>query len=251
MSAQLERLQAGFAAGILGTGRGILEDLRPGARFDIYREAYRARLADALADTYGHTARYLGEDGFRELALQYIEMHVPSASSIRWYGDTFTDWLRGAHPLDPDVAELAALDWALRAAFDSADAEPLEAGALARLRPEDWEHVGFRLHPSFRMLEMGLNTVAVWQALDAGQVPPASAALGAGTVLAVWRKDLQPHFRTLDEGEDLALRSLQEGGTFAGVCARLAAGREAQEAAALAARWLRRWVDDVLLAGLR
>lgn len=247
----LERLQADFAAGILGAEGAILEDLRPGSRFGIYREAYRARLADALADTYGHTARYLGAEGFRELALQYVEAHVPRASSIRWYGESFARWLRGAHPRDPDVAELASLDWELRAAFDSADAVPLEAGALAHLQPADWECAGFHLHPSLRLLEIRLNTVALWQALDREEAPPAAAPLAQGTVLAVWRKGLQPHFRTLDEGEADALRALQDGDTFARVCARLAAGREAPEAAALAGRWLRRWVDEEMLTGLR
>jgi hypothetical protein len=107
------------------------------------------------------------------------------------------------------------------------------------------------LHPSFRLLDMRFNTVALWQALDMEQAPPASAALEAVAVLAVWRKGLQPHFRTLDEGEDLALRDLQAGRSFGEVCARLAAHRAPQEAAALAARWLGRWVDDGLLADLR
>ena len=70
-------------------------------------------------------------------------------------------------------------------------------------------------------------------------------------MLLVWRRDLRPHFRTLEPDEDQALRALDGGETFACVCARLAECRPPQEAAALAGRWLRRWVDEALLVARR
>ncbi|KPK04317.1 MAG: hypothetical protein AMJ64_13980 [Betaproteobacteria bacterium SG8_39] len=220
-------------------------------RLGIYRDAYRARLVEALQDSFSHTARYLGDDGFRELALQYIEVHTPAAASIRWYGDAFPDWLGAAHPQDGDVAELAALDWALRAAFDSADAEPLDAAALSSLSADDWDQAGFVLHPSLRLLEQRWNTVALWQALEREAAPPAARRLPGVVGVAVWRRALQPHYRTLDADEGAALRALQAGERFAAVCDRLAARRAPQAATALAGRWLRRWSEDGLLAGLR
>ena len=257
MSGTLEALQRQFAAGVLGDDAGILGALRAGRefcaaqRFAVYREAYRARLADALADSFGHTARYLGGDGFRALALEYVETHTPSAYSIRWYGATFPGWLRKTYPQHAALAELAALDWALRVAFDSADAEPLAAGVLAALTPADWARVGFRLHPSFRLLVQRWNTIALWQALDREETAPAAQALPQSATLAVWRRELQPHFRTLEAGEGGALRALCAGRSFSAVCARLAADRAPQDAAALAGRWLRRWVDEQLLVALR
>ena len=253
----IEQLQAQFAAGVLGADRRILDALQPrgslGAaqRLDIYRDAYRARLTDALQDTFGHTARYLGDAGFRELALEYIETHPPTAFSIRWYGDAFPDWLRAAHPRDGDVAELAALDWALRAAFDSADAEPLDASAPAGLPAADWNQASLALHPSLRLLEQRWNTIALWQALERGQPPPAAAQAAQSAMVAVWRRALQPHFRTLESGEDAALHALQAGERFEVVCAQLAETHGAQQTVALAARWLRRWLDEGLVVGLR
>jgi len=257
MSAALERLQAQFAAGILGGEHGVLEALRPGRGLDagerlgVYREAYCARLVDALADSYGHTLRYVGEDAFRALALDYVATHAPAAASIRWYGATFPGWLRRARAHDGALAELAALDWALRAAFDSADAEPLGAAALAALAPCDWDHVGFRLHPSLRLLALHWNAVALWQALDRETAPPTEALLLRPSVVAVWRKGLDPHFRTLDPGEDRALRALRRGARFAAVCTRLADDGTPQDAAARAGRWLRRWVEEEMLVALR
>jgi hypothetical protein len=253
----LAQLQARFAAGVLGEDRAILDalcthgGLDAAQRFAIYRDAYHARLADALADTFGHSARYLGEERFDALARGYIAAHPPSAYSIRWYGAQLPRWLRCAFPQDVAVAELAALDWALRAAFDCADAAPLETAALAGLAPGDWDRVGFRLHPSLRLLTQHWNTVALWQALDAEETPPAARQLQQARVVAVWRQGLQPHFRTLDHAEDAALRSLRAGKPFAAVCAQLAGIRAPQDAAALAGHWLRRWLDDGLLLALR
>lgn len=257
MSARLEALQSQFAAGVLGAEPGILQALRAqggldaAQRLGVYREAYRARLADALADTFGHTARYLGDEAFRGLAQAYVETHAPSAYSIRWYGATFPRWLRRVRPQAAELAELAAFDWALRAAFDSADAVPLDAAALAALAPEAWDRVGFRLHPSFRLLAQRWNTVALWQALERGEAPPAAQALPQPAAVAVWRRELQPHFRTLEADEDVALRALRAGKSFAALCAGLAETRAAQDAAALAGRWLRRWLEDQILVALR
>jgi len=257
VSARLERLQAQFASGIIGRERGILAALRPAggltarARLDVYREAYRARLVDALADSFGHTRRYLGEDAFHALALDYVETHVPAAASIRWYGAQMPAWLASARANDGALAELAALDWALRTAFDSADAEPLGKEAFAALSPADWDRIGFRLHPSLRLLAIRWNTVALWRALDGEVAPPAAARLAQPSVVAVWRKGLDPHFRTLDPGEDRALRSLRRGARFAALCARLARSASPENAALHAAHWLRRWVDEALLVGLR
>ncbi len=257
MSASLEALQLRFVTGILADDSAILDALHSpqgldaAERFGIYREAYRARLVDALADSFGHSARYLGEDAFRALALEYVEQHAPRAYSIRWYGATFPAWLRRRPGRDAVLAELAALDWALRAAFDSADAAPLDATVLAALSPGDWARVGFRLHPSFRLLVQRCNTVSLWQAINADESPPAAQALPQAVMLAVWRRDLQPHFRTLEAGEGGALRALRAGASFAAVCARLAEERATEDVAALAGRWLRRWVDEQLLVALR
>ncbi|MDX1376468.1 MAG: DNA-binding domain-containing protein [Burkholderiales bacterium] len=257
MSASLEALQLRFAAGILAGDRAILDALRPhrgldaARRLGIYREAYRARLADALADTFGHTARYLGDAEFDTLARGYIAAHAPSAYSIRWYGATFPAWLRRARAQDAALAELAALDWALRAAFDSADVAPLDATALAELTPEAWGRVGFRPHPSFRLLTLRWNTVALWQAIEREDRPPATQRLPRPATLAVWRLGVQPHFRTLEPDEDRALRALRAGTSFGAVCERLAHTRAAADAAALAGHWLRRWVEEELFVAPR
>ena len=253
----LERLQADFAGAILGTEDSFLAEIRAGSglgadqRLGVYADAYRARLTEALQDSFAHTAKLLGEAAFRALALEYIEKYPSQSYSIRWYGGEFSAWLQGTHAKYRQVADFAAFDWALRTAFDSADAEPLRPADLAALSAEDWAQAGFDLHPSVQLLELGCNAVAVWQALDRDDPPPALQALAVAATVLVWRRDLQPHFRSLDSDEAVALRSLSDGASFAAVCARQAERGGNEAAVAVAGRWLRGWIDEALLVGLR
>lgn len=253
----LERLQATLAAGILGREDGFLAaigdspGLAPRQRLEIYSNAYRSRLADALQDSFGHTAVFLGDGVFRGLALEYVDGHPSGNYNIRWYGGQFPAWLRDTHRQHREVAELAALDWALRAAFDSEDARPLVAADLAALNAEDWDQVGFDLHPSFQLLNLRYNSVALWHALDRDLTPPPFQALPDPVALLVWRRELRPHFRSLEADEAEALRALHRGTSFAGICAGQAQRRGQEAAVALTGLWLRRWIEEALLAGVR
>lgn len=219
-------------------------------RLQIYHHAYRARLVETLADSFGHTASYLGEAWFEADARAYIETHPSTRCSLRWYGADFPAWLQQRHPQDGDIAELAALDWALRRAFDGPDAPVLTLADLAGLPPEAWARLGFHLQPTAERLTLHFNSLAIWQALDSEDTPPPAAPLAAPGALLVWRRDLQPHFRTLAQVEALALSQLAAGESFAATCAALADTFPAEDTAAQAGTLLRRWTDEGLLAGL-
>lgn len=251
----LAELQLGLQQWLMnGTGtfatqvrvRGHLATER---RLAIYGNAYRARLCDALRDSYGHTAQYLGDEGFEALALDYVRAHPSTHPSLRWFGIHFEAWLRRHHPADPDVAELAALDWAMRAAFDGPDAEPLSADSLAEVPAEAWATLGLAWHPTLQRLSLQHNTLAVWQALDKDEVPPPSAAQPQPTELLVWRLGLQPHFRSLDSVEALAIDRLRTGDSFAGTCIALQDTWPDMDIAPTAGGLLRRWLDDGLVTG--
>ena len=252
----LLRLQADFQQHLLGAPSAIADAVTPGGgidvarRLQIYHHAYRARLVETLADTFGHTARYLGEDWFEADAGAYVETHASTRPSLRDYGGDFPAWLQDRHPQDGDIGELAAIDWALRRAFDGPDAPVLGLADLAALPPEAWATLGLQLQPTASMMTLHFNSLALWQALDADQTPPAAAALAAPGTLLVWRRALQPHFRSLGAVEVLALQRVLAGDSFDRVCRALADHFVDQDTAAEAGTLLRRWVDDGLLAGL-
>lgn len=251
----LQTLQEQFQQHLLdGDGR-IAAAVRPGGigvarRLAIYHHAYRMRLLDTLRDSYGHTLVYLGDEAFDAAALAYVESHPSQHASLRWYGASFADALALRFDEDGEVAELAALDWALRLAFDGADAAVLTLADLAALPAGAWNHVGFALHPTYARLRLHHNTLALWQALDRDQAPPAAAPLAEPGDLLIWRRGHQPHFRSLQPLEAAALDCLHRGLSFADTCAYLSARFERPDAAAEIGALLRRWIDEGLLSAV-
>jgi hypothetical protein len=256
----LAALQTRFQAGLLAAdpegddAAALQRHIRPGGigvhrRLAIYHHAYRARLADALADTFSHTATYLGEDWFDRDARAYIETHPSTHPSLRDYGAGFAAWLTQRYPDDGDIGELAALGWALRHAFDGTDATPLSAADLAAVPGDAWQDVQLQLHPTVERLLLRHNTLALWQALDQDQAPPPAQRLSQCLPLLVWRRELQPHFRSLGAMEATAIDALQQGLRFGAVCEGLSRLQPERSTAEDIGVLLRRWVDEGLLVG--
>lgn len=257
MSRSLRDIQNDFQAYVLdgaGDRHGIASDIAaqrglPAAdRLAIYHNAYRLRLHEALSDAFGKTHAYIGDDAFGELCAAYLHAYPSYFRNLRWYGDSFAAFLAHALPEHPVVAELAAFEWALGLSFDAADAPVLHVDDL-RSGDTDWERIGFRLQPSLQFLPMRWNAVAIWLALDQEQAPPDASA--ASTVQwLVWRKELQPHFRSLTDYEAQALLGLQQGSSFAGVCTAAAASAGDDDITTQIAGWLQSWLNDAVLAGI-
>ena len=256
-AATLLPLQARFQQHMLGAADAT--DLIAGSAerralgLAIYANAYRRRLVEALADAYAKTRLLMGEDAFDDAALAYIAAHPPTTRSLRWYGGDFSAHLRQALPRDTDVAELAQLDWALRNAFDGPDSAVLTPADLAGVAPEAWASLRLLLVPTAELLSFEHNTVAVWQALDDDDSTPPATTVRSDHAVAwlVWRKELQPHFRSLPPVEAALLRAMQAGATFAQACERAQGGADAEaDGAAGIGACLRHWLDDGVLSGV-
>jgi hypothetical protein len=246
-------LQAGFQDYILGRDDRALAQvestpaLSAERRLDIYHNAYRARLVELLADTYERLVHYIGDDSFDAAARAYIETHLPTARNLRDYGGDFPAFLAWYFPNDPEVAELAEMDLRLRNCFDAADAKPLRLSDLATVRPEEWGAKVFALHPSASFQAFNWNAPAIWQSLNEDCAPPAAERLPQPFVWLFWRKELQPHFRSLSDKETTALQAISKGQTFGEVCAALAHAHPVLDVAPQIALWLRAWLDDGVL----
>lgn len=252
----LVTLQTAFHDHLLDRPSAIADDVAAGGRIDvahrlhIYHHAYRARLLDNLRDAFEKTWAYLGDDTFDDAALDFVEANPPQHRNLRWHGADFPHGLAARFPQDPDIAELAMIDWQLRRAFDGPDAEPLAPEALAELDAAQWESVGFRFVPTLFLAPLRFNSVDIWHDLDQDQPPPPADRLPDPAWLLIWRKAWQPHFRTLDRMEHAALSQLLAGASFARVCASLGEHLSDQDATAQAARHLGTWLQDGLIAGL-
>lgn len=252
MAEALRDMQARFLAGVIANDAGaealIVDDNRVGAakRLAIYRNNYRSSLTGVLADHYERLHAYVGDEQFDNLAGAYVDAYPSLTRNLRYYGERFPAFLAQHYPDDGELAELAALDWALRHAFDAADTSPLDAAAVGELG-DSWIERRLTLHPSATLLPVRHNIAALWSSLDAEEEPSEVETLADPATLLVWRYDGQSRFRSLGDDERRALALFAGGASFTDLSAVLIeAEGEAVAMEALAA-WLGRWLADELL----
>ena len=142
---------------------------------------------------------------------------------------------------------MAAFEWALGLAFDSADAPVLDADAVARVPAQDWPEMRFRLHPSAQRLELRSDAPQVWRRLQRrGTMAPARLRR-APVAWLVWRKGWEPFYREMDEHEAWAIGALGRGRSFAAICNGLRRFAGDAGAAQRGAQLLRNWISEELI----
>ena len=216
--------------------------LEPGARLDIYTRMYCARLVDVLAEDYPRVAAIVGTDAFTDLAHAYVASHASAHPSLRWFGQTFTDFLVAYAPEHPAfLPDLARLEWARLAVFDAADAATLGVDALRTLSPDAWAGLALRLIPAVTTLTVAWPVHRIWADETTSAWSPEPIEL------RVWRQDDRVFQSAMDAVERAAFARVQAGTDFAGMCAALAAVVSADTVATTAAELLLRWIADGLL----
>ncbi|MGY8904728.1 MAG: MNIO family bufferin maturase [Burkholderiales bacterium] len=215
-------------------------------RLGVYHHAYRARLTEVLADTFSKTYLFMGSDTFDSDAAQFCVSHPPLSRSLSRYGADLPAWFAARYPGNPELHELAQLDFCLRASFDGADIAALDAASAAADVDQRWLFGETPLHPGVRLLEVTTNVVQLWKAIDADQDVPPAVALPAPALLAVWRQAEQPHFRTLDTQEGVFLRQLSGGSSIAAACDILQSAGQLDDPSVLGG-WLAQWWEEGLM----
>lgn len=224
----------------------VRSDGLPG--LDVYHNAYRGQLLDCLKDSYERIWAWLGDDAFEQAARRHIAGHTPSSWTLGDYGVGFARTLAELYDDDPEVAEIAALDWALRRAFDGPDGAAFDP---QRLDAVNWEEAVFHFSPTLTILPVITNCGAIWNALAAGSDVPAAQLLPANGWIRVWRIDLQPHFATIDDGEYRAIQLAMSGMSFARICDCLATDQGITDATEAAGRYLASWLQDQAIMDIR
>ena len=215
----------------------------------IYQQAYVSRLTAALRDNFGVVPRVLGDEAFEALAHAYIAAHPSRHPSIRWFGDRLPEFMSSREDLlpHPALTELARLEWALRSAFDAADAEPLVAKDLERVPVDEWPELVFAFAPGMQLLSLHWNVGPVWRALQGDEDPELPEPEPLEHEVLIWRQTLTPRWRALDWSASLLLQAAVDGMSFGELCALVAKDMPDHDAAACAAGTLRGWIEDGLL----
>jgi hypothetical protein len=213
----------------------------------IYRNAFRARLIGALESGYERTRRWVGDDAFEAAAAHYILTQPPSSWTLDAFGAQFPALLAELFAGDPEVAELAWLEWHMQQAFAAPDLPELDAARLgnAGLAERDWENLRFTMAAGFVTRAVSHDLSGLWVALTPAETVKPENPPHADNHLIVWRRALRPHFRLLEPAEFSALDHLIKGATLGQSGAALEhAGRDPEQLGG----WLAGWFSEGLFA---
>lgn len=250
----LSAIQHRFQATVTGVeDAGVLDwpaDMRAGLA--VYRTAYRSRLLDCLRGAFDKSRQWIGDDSFDAAAAHHLILHPPASWTLDDLGLGFSDTLVTLFPDDPEIAELAWLEWEMQQIFTSPDVPVLAAADFANrasdYSEEDWLDLRLAFIPGMATRVVKTDCAALWSAIDAATDMPPLDLPGADAMLLVWRQDLRSRFRLLDPAEAVGLRLMQDGASFEQLCAALvnACGDDAGVAAA--GTMLGRWMTDALVS---
>lgn len=222
----------------------------------VYRNNYRTALVEAMRATYERTARWVGDEAFARAAAHHLIHHPPAGWTLDVIGQGFAATLADLFAHDPEVPELAALEWAMHTAFTAPDAAPLDAAgfaaATAGFAEEDWQAMALLPLPGCALVPVAHDLPALWRALGTGDGEPSPArALAQPGTLLVWREGLNPVFRPLDPAEAIGFSAILRGAGFGEICAALVDRLGEQEGIERAGALLGQWIAEGLIAGIR
>lgn len=215
-------------------------------RLAIYGDGYRFRLIDSLSANFPILNAYIGFEAFKSLAIDYIDKFPSTYRSIRWYGDSFADYLKESGNIF--AAELAEFEWKMTLSFDAADDEILKIEQMAAIPPESWAELRFQPHSSLHLMNFKANVIEIWEAVSNDHRPPQQKT--APTVWVLWRKNYINHFSSLTEVEAWALEALFKGTSFGELCEGLCRWFDEQDVAMQAASLLKGWIEREMIAGI-
>lgn len=245
--------------------RAILDECAPlpagwstaqAAGMAVYRGNYRGALMGALASTYERTARYVGEAAFRQAGAHHLIAHPPAGWTIDDAGAGFAETCAELFAANPEVAELAWLEWAMLAVATAPDAPLLDAASFAAATQgfgdDDWLDLRLTFQPRSTARKVSHDLAALWNALEEGAEGPAATALPAPRGCIVWREGERPVFRMIDADAARAFTAMAVGATYGEVIALLAGEDDtAVETAALrAGQILGLWLAEGIITGI-
>ena len=223
-----------------------------GARLDVYRSSYRARLVECLGDDYPVLAMMLGEERFGALAHEYIARCPSSSPNLNGFSRGLPTICRSDDggnlgTITDFAAELAALEWSVIEVLHAEASPPLDVSTLQALPPERWTEARFVASGAVRLHRFEHPVNAYYQAClesgEAGEAPSraASAVVVYRCDVKIWRMDLTPTMERI-------LSPLLAGEPFGNVLASLEAEVTdpalAEELGRSLTVWFREWAQS-------
>jgi hypothetical protein len=253
----LRSLQCRFQNYLTGISNEIEADIisTPDAlaehRLGAYYNAYRIRLIDALAVDYSALQKYLGAETFENLALEYLQAHPSTHPSVRWFGKDLVAYISNKyeHKEAAFLSELANFEWSKGLIFDTYDESHLfQLDDMAQVPSTAWQDIRIKFQPAIRYLDLYWNVCPYYVALDKDEPLPEKYRAEYPQRWLIWRKNRDPHWRSLDVHEAWAFESAQNGDNFAEICEGLLEWISEDQVAITAAGFLKQWISDELVS---
>ncbi len=252
----LVELQAQFQSFLLGRSAGIerfivgTEQAPVADRLAVYADAYRLRLLEILEDDFPGLAGMLGAKAFEALGLAYIEAYPSTHPSVRWFGRHLERFSREApaYRERPELAEMAAFEWAQGEAIDAANSPTVNVVELAALPAASWPEMRIVFQSALRRLDLAWNVPAVWSAIDEGKSLPALERADPLVAWLFWRHGIEVRWRSLEDDERFALDAARAGHSFGAICEGLLERSGDGDVPLHAASFLKQWATDGLVA---
>lgn len=217
------------------------------AGMDIYRNNYRTQLVEALRETYERTERLAGESAFRQAAIHHVIGHPPRSWTLDLAGAGFSDTCRELFAADPDVAEIAWLEWAMNCAFTARDASPMTleqfAAGTAEFSDFQWAELRLGLLPGTVIGRATFDLPELWRCLENAAAPVEADRLAHPQSVLVWRDGERPVFALVAEAEAQCLELVRSDVSFGDICGWLAPNSDDEAGALEAGSMLRHWLE--------
>lgn len=184
----------------------------------VYRGNYRSAVMGALADIFERTAAYVGEGAFRQASMHHVITHPPAGWTIDDVGAGFDATCAQLFNANPEVAELAWLEWSLRELATAPDSTPITpedfAQASAAFGDEDWASLRLTLQPRAVARPVTHNLDAIWRALGEEEPKRLDARLDAPQTCLVWREGEKPTFLLFEADHAAAFAAVKSGASY-------------------------------------
>ncbi|GGC65049.1 HvfC/BufC N-terminal domain-containing protein [Undibacterium terreum] len=245
----MAQLQANFQAWLVTGSEEAANSIgsRATAGLSVYQNNYRAQLVGCLGASYPQVRQWIGDEAFLSAAITHIDSHPPHAWTLDAYATGFDKTLAEMFPDNPDVDELAWIEYALAEAFIAADAAPLALDALGEV---DWDNARLHITPSFMSIAATTNAERIWMALSQGKEAVESEMLVEPAGLIVWRRGYTSYLKQVDALEHEALLHLKENGSFAALCELLVERLGDTEGINTAGALLSGWLSNELISDI-
>ena len=188
------------------------------ARLQVYRNTVRANFLGALESHYPVTRRLVGEDYFRQAALEFQRRNPSRSGDLQRVGVRFPAYLGERHRRDgfAYLGAVARFEWLIQEALLAPGHPPLDLEKMAGVAQSAYDTLRFTLHPSLRLFESTYPVLRIWETNVNPESEPESIALDSGgDRVVVMRQGLQLRLHRVNHGEYAFLDAVRRGRAFA------------------------------------